>query len=134
MRHTQTTAATPRELRSFGLLIGGVVTVIWTYRWFTYGHRSVVLGVIALVFLVCGACFPHALRYLHRVWMALGERMGAIVSRVFLAVFYYVFFTPIAFLRRRVVRDPLECAFDRRARSYFHEKRIQPREQLERMF
>lgn len=134
MRHTQITVATPRELRSFGLLVGGVLAVVWAYRLLVHGHRSALLGVIALAFLVCGACFPHALRYLHRVWMAFGERMGAIVSRVFLAVFYYVFFTPIALLRRRVVRDPLECVFDGRARSYFHEKRIQSREQLERMF
>lgn len=63
---------------------------------------AVGLGLIGLGLLV-----PRVLVPVHRLWSALGERLGAVVATVLLAVVYLFVVTPIGLLRRWGGSDPL---------------------------
>lgn len=122
------------ELRSFAFMVGGGLAAVWAFRFFVRGRFGLLLIGLAVALVVLGACCPRVLQGPYRAWMLLGEWMGAIVSRVLLGIFYFIILTPIATVRRCIVRDPLELRWSEKAASYFRTKRIQSKEQLERMF
>lgn len=121
-------------LRLFGVTVGAAFGAIWLYRYLVYGNRFILLAFLSGALLAFGALRPATLAYPYRAWMWAGERVGAMISRVILTVCYFGIMTPIALARRLVMRDPLELRFDQTLSSYFHSKRIQPREQFKRMF
>lgn len=64
---------------------------------------SVFLGLGILSYLL-----PAIGRYIYKVWYFLSACIGLVVTNVLLLLFFYAFFTPIAYLMRYVFhRDPL---------------------------
>lgn len=92
--------STHRELRNFGLVVGGAFTALGIfllvrgaggYRYFLpLGAGLVVLGLIR----------PVLLRPLYRAWMALSVVLGWFMTRVILSVLFYLVITPIGVLAR----------------------------------
>ncbi len=115
----QQVPTTTRELRKFGLLVGGVFLLLgglclWRHKpagpWFlTPGVLLVLLGLIA----------PRALRTVYGAWMGLASIMGLIVSTVILSIFYYLVITPIAVMGRLFGKDFLSQKRDPGVKSYW---------------
>ncbi len=113
--------ASVRELRSFGLLVGGILAAIggwWLFRGRFPVAAPVLLGVGALLFLL-GAAVPKALAVPHRGWMTLAEGLGWVMTRVILSVVFYLVVTPIGVVRRLTGADPLRRR-SAPADSYWH--------------
>src|SRR6185295_11452068 len=100
---------TAKDLREFGwvILIGfGILGGIAYYR----GHPTSALwmwrisGAIGLLALA----WPMAAKPFYWAWMGLGLAIGAVTSRIVLAVIFYGIFTPIAFFFRWRGRDALQ--------------------------
>jgi hypothetical protein len=102
----------PRALRSFGLVVGGVFLAIvafvaWRRGWdVTPVLTGIALGATVLVALALLA--PGLLRPAHTVWMALALVLGFVMTRVILTVMYFLVFTPIGLLLRAFGRDPMQ--------------------------
>jgi hypothetical protein len=109
----------PKQLRSFGLILAAGFFVIGFGR-VILRHASPVRWALALsvVFLVTGVVVPKVLRPVHRVWMALGNILGWINSRIILGVLYYVVVTPISLLMRLAGHDPMNRRFDSKVETY----------------
>lgn len=95
--------------RNFGLLVGGVLTALglwWLYRgkFGTFAFGVLAVGAALVAF---GAVFPRALVLVNRGWMALAEMLGVIMTRVILAIVFYLVVTPIGFIKRLRGWDPL---------------------------
>ena len=127
----------PRDLRKFGLTVGGVFIVLGLC--FLYRHKQhypyfLYPGLLLFVF---GLTLPKALRTLYIGWMTLAFVLGFIVSTVLLVVFFFVVVTPIALLARCFGKDFLERKWDSKAASYWlpreRSKRVEPAE-YERQF
>jgi hypothetical protein len=107
------------ELRKFGLLVGGVFTVLgllWLLR--GKAHPSWLLAPgIALVAL--GATIPGILKPFYLVWMSLALVLGFIVSHVLLTVFFFLAITPIGVIARLTGKDFLRLKLQRDAKSYW---------------
>ena len=103
MKHV---APTIRELRSFGLTVGGVVLAIglWPVLWAGADPRIWAL-VLGSVLAVAGWLTPRLLAPVHRGWMAVGHVMGWVNTRLILTVFFYGILTPIALVARLVGKD-----------------------------
>ena len=99
---------TPRELRRFGLTVGGAFAVLATISWWR-GHEwpPLVLGTLATVLLVPAVVLPRILGPVERGWMAFAEVLGRFNTRVILTVLFGLVMTPIGAIRRRL-RDPLD--------------------------
>ncbi|MEZ6194371.1 MAG: hypothetical protein R3F20_01400 [Planctomycetota bacterium] len=95
-----------RELRRFGLLVGGVFILIGAaliWRRGTGTGAFVCLGVGGGLFLG-GATVPMALDHVERVWMGVAGFMGKIMTTVLLTVFYFTILIPFSLIR---LKDPL---------------------------
>jgi len=110
---------TVKELRSFGLLMGGVFLVVAVWPLVIRGESlRVWASVIAGAFGAMGLLFPKGLEPLHRVWMKIGEKLGWINSRIILGILFFGIFTPMAFVMNLLGKRPLQLGYDPKASSY----------------
>jgi hypothetical protein len=125
-----------RELRNFGLLVGGVFALL--------GLLFMVRGKAAypwlltpgLLLVAFGAIAPRTLKYIYLVWMGFALAIGFVASNVILTVFFFLVITSIGLLARLAGRDFLRLKLDRQAKSYWipREHRSKAAEDYERQF
>lgn len=99
---------TKKQLRSFGLTVGGIFAGIGVWpllihsaepRWWSL--------IIAGALLLPAAIYPHSLVWPYKGWMALGHVMGWINTRIILGIVFYFVVTPIGIFRRWLGKDPM---------------------------
>jgi hypothetical protein len=98
-----------RELREFGLLVGAVFAALglwWIYR-VKFQTLSYVFVTIGALLIIAGALAPNLLRAVHRAWMGLAEGLSFVMTRVILAVVFFLVVAPIGIIRRVMGADPL---------------------------
>ena len=98
-----------RAEREFGLLVGGVLLALGGW-WFARGRFPVVAPVLLCVgalLVLLGAIYPKSLILPNRLWMGMAEAMGYVMTRVILALVFFLIVTPIGLLRRLTGGDPL---------------------------
>ena len=108
-----------RELRKFGLMVGGVFFAIGVL--FLLRHKSnpsffLGLGTTLILF---GTIWPHALKYVYIAWMALAFTLGFVMSNVILTLFFFLLVTPIGLLSRLLGKDFLAQKWNESATSYW---------------
>ena len=125
-----------RDLRKFGLLVGGVFTALGVIVLLRHkAHYPYFLwpGAVLIAF---GAVFPRALKYVYLVWMSVAFVLGFIVSHVILGLFFFLVITPIGLLARGFGKDFLSLKLDRQAASYWipREKKAKTPAEYEQQF
>jgi hypothetical protein len=112
-------AATRKELRQFGLLVGAVFTVIGLWPLVFRGEplRLWALGLGGLL-IACGGMLPHVLRPIHTGWMWGGHIMGWINTRILLGIVFYVLVTPIGLVFRLMGKDTMRQGFAESSTTY----------------
>jgi hypothetical protein len=110
---------TRRQLRDFGLLVGGIFGAIglWPLLWRQQSVRMWAMALfvaLALPALVA----PTILTPAYRAWMKLAEVLAWINTRLLLGLVFYGVVTPIGFVMRMLGRDPMHRQLDRQAESY----------------
>ena len=117
-----------RMLRQFaGLLIvvfGGIA--VW-YGVHGQVGLAVTCGAVAAVMGPIGLVAPQAIRLIFVAWMVLVFPIGWTVSRVLLALLFYLVFTPLGLVFRLIGRDPLHLKSQVHRASYWTPKK-QPTE------
>lgn len=107
------------QLRSFGLIVGGGFALIGLMpavlharspRWWALA--------VSLLLVAGGLIYPNVLKPLHRGWMAIGEVLGWVNTRIILIVVYYFVIVPLGVLMRMTGNDPMKLKFERGAASY----------------
>ncbi|HEV2802857.1 MAG TPA: SxtJ family membrane protein [Pyrinomonadaceae bacterium] len=120
-----------RAEREFGLLVGGVFLALggwWIYRG-RYPTLSLVLLVLGASLMLLGALSPKLLVVPNRLWMGLAEALGFVMTRVILALVFFLVVTPIGLVRRLTGGDPLGRRAGR-TESYwkpYTERRVDPK-------
>jgi hypothetical protein len=106
-----THAYTRPQLRSFGLLVGGIFGLIglWPVVWRQQGPHQ---WAVALAVLLIGPALvaPGILGPAYRLWMKLAEVLAWINTRILLGVVFYLVVTPIGLVMRLLKHDPLRRA------------------------
>ncbi len=129
-------AAEVRDLRRFGLLVGGILAVIAVWPIIFRGEppRIWVLT-LAAALIALGLTFPRALRSVYWVWMGIGHILGWFNTRLLLSVVYFIVMTPTGILMRLAGRDPLSRQLKDRP-SYWIERqrRLDPKKAMELHF
>jgi hypothetical protein len=98
---------TKKQLRSFGLLVGAIFAGIGLWpvifsrepRWWAL--------ILAVGLIVPAAVYPRSLFWIYKGWMAVGQVLGHINTRIILGLIFYVIVTPIGFVRRLLGKDPM---------------------------
>ena len=111
----------PRQLRSFGILLGFFVPVFGALVWWRTGHLDagipiwIVGGLLAVLYWLV----PALRRPVYVGWMHAAFPIGWTVSHTLMAAVYYLVITPIGLIIRAAGRDPLLRRFDRSAPTYW---------------
>jgi hypothetical protein len=125
----------PKQLRHFGLIVGGIFAAIGLWPAVVRGQSprwwAVALGV-ALV--LPALLLPGSLRPAYRVWMALGDVLGWINTRIILGAIFYGMLTPIGVCLRLRGRDPLRRGIDPRLHTYRVVRQPRPASHMTRQF
>jgi len=126
----------PRELRNFGLLVGGVFAALGLAL--LLRHRPAApycLGAGGFLILF-GLIFPRSLKPVYLGWMAPALVLGFVVASVLLTVFFFVVITPVGWTARCFGNDFLSLKLDRAAASYWlpRARKPKPPAEYERQF
>jgi hypothetical protein len=124
-----------KELRSFGLLVGGIFALIGILSYW-FGRRGWHLWplIAAAVLIVPALVAPRLLAPIHRGWMRLAEVLAWVNTRIILALAFFLMFTPIGLVRRWVAGDTLQLRFDRDAASYRTTRPARPSSHMNHQF
>lgn len=109
----------PRALRRFGWLVGGVFLLLGIWLWRRQHAWAPVPGVAGLALVALGSVIPRALRPVHRAWMALSLVLGLVMTTLLLTLVYCLVVTPAGWLARLKGKDFLHRRLDRSAASYW---------------
>ena len=95
----------PRDLRKFGLLVGGVLVLLGL--WFVFRHKPwhPWLWVPGAGLMAFALIAPRGLKQIHLGWMILAITLGLVVSTILLTLFFYVVVTSIGMLARLFGKD-----------------------------
>ena len=124
-----------RVERDFGLLVGGVVAVLgawWVYRG-KFGAVGPVFLSVGAALIGLGALFPRALVWPNRAWMGLAGVLSYVMTRVVLALVFFLILTPIGVVKRLTGWDPLGRR-KRRGESYWAPSPERDARHFEKMF
>jgi hypothetical protein len=124
-----------KQLRHFGLIVGGIFAVIglWPVVFRAEGSRLWALA-LGLALVVPALVLPRSLTHVYRIWMAAGAALGWINTRVLLSVIFYGLVTPMGIIRRRLGRDPMQRRFEPGVGTYRVPKPSRPGSHMTRQF
>ncbi|MGH7231321.1 MAG: SxtJ family membrane protein [Nitrospiraceae bacterium] len=124
-----------RQLRSFGLIVGGVFAIIGLWPMFVRDQdfRGWAL-VIAGLFLISALAVPSSLRLIHRVWMFIGHILGWINTRIILAIGFYGIVMPVGLVMRTFGKDPMRRRYLAGAITYRVTRTSRPGSHMQQQF
>lgn len=121
-----------RELRRFGITLGIILSVIATIQ-LLKGHTRVypwlytgsALGFVLAIFI------PDTLKPIYFVFTKIAHVIGTIITRLFLAVVFYVILTPVGLIAKLFGKSFLDINWKNKPTTYWIKKE-QPMEGIER--
>ncbi len=108
-----------KELKKFGITIGGALLIISAIL-FIYEKPSAPYFIgVGLVFQIIAQIFPTLFLPLQKIWMSFSVVMGFIMTRVILAVLFYLVISPISFISKIFGKDFLNLKIEKDKKSYW---------------
>jgi len=116
-----------RELRKFGLLVGGVFAALGVVLLLRHRPSAVYFLALGGCLILFGLVVPRALKHIYLVWMSLAIALGFVVSGILLIVFFFLVITPIGWVARGFGNDFLSLKLDHAAASYWLPRERKPK-------
>lgn len=124
-----------KELRQFGLIVGGIFCVIglWPMIFRNEDPRlwSLILGGTLVVL---GLAVPRSLKQIHYVWMKIGHVLGTINTRIILGIVYYALITPMGVIMRLMGKDSMHRLSEQDVTTYRIVRAPRPRHHMRNQF
>lgn len=108
-----------KQLRSFGMIVGGIFAAIGVWPALFRGEDLRLWAVVLAGLLIGPALvWPKSLEPFYKVWMAIGHVLGWINTRIILGVVFYGLITPFGIVRRLWGRDSLHRNLEQELDTY----------------
>jgi hypothetical protein len=124
-----------KQVRSFGLIVGGIFALIgvWPAVWRGQPLRlwSLILGGVLLTLALV---WVKSLTHVYRLWMTVGEVLGWINTRLLLGALFYLLFTPVGVWMRLRGKDPMRRTLAPEAESYRVTRQPRPSSHMTHQF
>ena len=111
-----------KDIRNFGLLIGGILIALGAYKFWKDKEVSSVFYTLLSVggFLVIfGLILPIVLKPFHKVWMWFSVVLGFIMTKVILTVLFFLILTPLKLFSTLFGKQFLSLKTDKNKESYW---------------
>jgi hypothetical protein len=122
---------TKKDLRKFGLTVGGVLLIIAALLFYFEKSSSIYFAAIGGLLFISGLFIPQILKPLNKIWMGLAIVLGFFMSRLILTVLFYFVLTPISFIARLVGKKFMILKFDKPANTYWERRTIIQKKQID---
>ena len=110
---------TKKQLRAFGLLVGGVFLVLsGLFLWRGKEYYLYLFGISSFL-LIFGLISPIILKPVYKVWMSFAHIAGFIMTRVILSILFYLVITPIGIIVRLTNKDFFNLEINEEQTSYW---------------
>lgn len=128
--------STKKELRNFGLVVGGVLIAIGAFLFWKERPTHPYFLILGAVLVVLGLILPAVLKPLQKVWMGFAVVMGFFMTRVILTILFFLVLTPIGLVAKLTGKRFLELKPDKAKESYWNirETRTLDKKEYERQF
>ncbi len=113
---------TKKDLRKFGLTVGGVLLIIAALLFYFEKSSSIYFAAIGGLLFISGLFIPKILKPLNKIWMGLAIVLGYFMSRLILTVLFYFVLTPISFIARLVGKKFMILKCDKSAKTYWERR------------
>ena len=124
-----------KELRNFGLIVGGLFCLIGLWPALRHGEALRVWALVPGSLLISlGLMMPAALPPIFKVWMKIGHVMGWINTRIILGILYFGLITPMGVAMRLFGWDSMRRALLQDVDTYRVVRRARPRSHMTRQF
>lgn len=108
-----------KELRTFGLMVGGIFLVIGLWPILFRGESPRIWAIsVGSVLVGLGLALPASLTHVFRIWMKIGHVLGWINTRILLGVIFYGLITPMGLVMRLFGKDSMHRTLAPEANSY----------------
>jgi hypothetical protein len=108
-----------KELRTFGLMVGGIFSIIGLWPVLFRGDSPRVWAIsIGGALVGLGLALPSSLKHIHRIWMKIGHVLGYINTRILLGAIFYGMITPMGVIMRLFGKDPMHRTLESGADTY----------------
>ncbi|MDD5525164.1 MAG: SxtJ family membrane protein [Smithella sp.] len=124
------------DWKKFGITMGIILSIIGFYLLWKKNNNYNYILFLAAAFFITGLILPSILRPVYKVWMALAVVMNFIMTRVIMAVIFYLIVTPIGLIASLTGKKFLDVKIDKSAKSYWivREKTSKLKSDYERQF
>ena len=114
------TELSQKELRSFGLVFAGGITLIFGafFPWLLNHSSPMWPWVVAGIVLLPALLMPILLSPIYKIWMKIGHVLGWINTRIILGIIFFMVFTPVALVLLLLKKDPLKRTLNPNINSY----------------
>ena len=123
-----------KQLRSFALIFAAFFTILGLYPLLRHTGPRLWALALAVAFALLGFVSPNVLRRPYAVWMAFGEAMGWVTSRVLLSLAYFALFAPAGILMRLLGKDPMKRRFEPGLETYRIPRQVRSATHMEHQF
>ena len=106
--------ATIKELRQFGLLVGGAFGVLAAIAFLRHKPTYVygIFGTLGASLFLTGLAVPAVLSKVYAGWMGLAALLSKVTTPIFMGVIYFVVISPVGLLMRAAGRNKLKSKGD----------------------
>jgi hypothetical protein len=124
------------EWKKFGITMGIILSVIGFFLLWKKNNNYNYILFLAAAFFITGLILPSILRPIYKAWMALAVVMNFIMTRVIMAVIFYLIVTPTGLIASLTGKKFLDMKIDKSAKSYWiiREKTNKLKSDYERQF
>jgi len=124
------------ELKEFGVTMAAILIVIGDIALWRERPTAIYLLGLGAALGALGLFKPDVLKPLQKAWMGLGVVLGFFVSRIIMAVLFYLIITPVGFIMKLFGKDILDQRIDKNKTSYWHELPVvhKPKESYENQY
>lgn len=122
------------QLRSFGLMVGGVFAAIGSWPLISDQYPRLWALILGGLLMLLGAALPRSLELPFKGWMFIGHILGWINTRILLSVVFYGLLTPMGWAMRLIGADLLRSGFEPKVDTYRVVKSARPSSHLKHQF
>ena len=111
--------STKKDLRSFGLVVGGVIVAIAGALYWYQKPTFIYFLVPGAALMIFGLILPTLLKPFQKAWMTFAVILGWFMTRLILSALFFVGFTSIHYIGKLVGKSFLDVKWDKSVDTYW---------------
>ena len=125
-----------KSLRKFGLSVGAVfcLLALWMFLKNHFPLALSILGIVGVLLMVMALTIPKALKEIYKVWMGMAFAIGWVVSRIILAILFFLVVTPIGFIAQLFGKEFMDIRKNKRRNTYWIKRNERKKINYEKMY